>query len=126
MANFKQGHETHQIPMTLFRDNRLKVRFRIFLRLDHLFYNFQVIEALKKDNAIVRNSDTAVILLEGGDSIGFYDTDTDYLFRQESYFQYLFGVSEPGFFGVVNVKDGFTTLFAPRLPEGYFLVTRFI
>lgn len=56
--------------------------------------------------------------MQGGDSIGYYDTDTDYLFRQESYFQYLFGVSEPGFFGIINLKDNSATLFAPRLPEG--------
>lgn len=52
--------------------------------------------------------------------MGFYDTDiTIDVFRQESYFQYLFGVQEPGFYGTIRVSDGLTTLFAPRLPEEY-------
>lgn len=38
---------------------------------------------------------------------------------QESYFQYLFGVAEPDFFGVVRVSDGHTTLFAPHLSPEY-------
>lgn len=38
---------------------------------------------------------------------------------QESYFQYLFGVSEPDFFGTIRVSDGFTTLFAPHLTPEY-------
>lgn len=38
---------------------------------------------------------------------------------QESYFQYLFGVSEPDFFGIVRVSDGHTTLFAPHLSPEY-------
>jgi Xaa-Pro dipeptidase len=56
----------------------------------------------------------------GGDEVGFYDTDVLVdAFRQESYFQYLFGVQEAGFYGAIRVSDGFTTLFAPRLPDEY-------
>lgn len=32
---------------------------------------------------------------------------------------YLFGVMEPGFFGLVDVATKETTLFMPRLPEEY-------
>ena len=39
------------------------------------------------------------------------------LFRQESYFQHLFGVKEPGWVGTVEVPSGTCTLFAPELPE---------
>ena len=51
-----------------------------------------------------------------------YDTDHENLFRQESYFHYLFGVKEPGFWGSITLNaDGTTTttLFCPRLPAEY-------
>ena len=44
-----------------------------------------------------------VALLQGGDQQTRYDTDHEPVFRQESYFQYLFGVSEAGCFGVVSL-----------------------
>lgn len=39
--------------------------------------------------------------------------------QQESFFQYLFGVFEPDFYGAVRVSDGRSILFAPRLPADY-------
>ena len=36
--------------------------------------------------------------------------------RQESFFAYLFGVTEAGFYGTVDMRIGEATLFAPRLP----------
>lgn len=39
--------------------------------------------------------------------------------RQDSWFNYLFGVKEPGFYGAIRIKDGFTVLFMPKLPESY-------
>jgi len=45
------------------------------------------------------------------------DSDHELIFRQESYFQYLFGVKEPDWYGVVT-GDGEGVLFAPELgPE---------
>jgi Xaa-Pro dipeptidase len=41
------------------------------------------------------------------------------LFRQESFFQYLFGVKEPDWYGVIDVDTKRTTLFVPRLPATY-------
>lgn len=38
---------------------------------------------------------------------------------QESYFMYLFGVTEPGCYGTVDVATGSATLFVPRLPTEY-------
>ncbi|KAJ0881901.1 putative xaa-Pro dipeptidase [Helianthus annuus] len=42
------------------------------------------------------------------------------IFHQgESYFAYLFGVREPGFYGAIDVDSGKSILFAPRLPADY-------
>jgi Xaa-Pro dipeptidase len=41
------------------------------------------------------------------------------LCRQDSWFQYLFGVKEPGFFGGINVANQKAFLFIPRLPDEY-------
>lgn len=38
---------------------------------------------------------------------------------QESFFNYLFGVTEPGCYGLIYVKSGKSILFVPRLPEEY-------
>ena len=38
---------------------------------------------------------------------------------QESYFAYLFGVVEPGFFGTIDLRSGSCKLFMPRLPAAY-------
>ena len=60
-----------------------------------------------------------VILLQGGACACRNETDHEELFRQESYFHYLFGVAEGGCFGSVDVASGRSTLFVPQLPEEY-------
>ncbi|GAV68293.1 Peptidase_M24 domain-containing protein/AMP_N domain-containing protein [Cephalotus follicularis] len=60
-----------------------------------------------------------VVLLQGGDEQTRYCTDHIELFRQESYFAYLFGVIEPGFYGAIDIASGKSVLFAPRLPADY-------
>uniref|UniRef100_A0A7S4V2M7 Xaa-Pro dipeptidase n=1 Tax=Alexandrium monilatum TaxID=311494 RepID=A0A7S4V2M7_9DINO len=59
------------------------------------------------------------VLLEGGGELPVYDTDTVWDFKQESNFQWLFGVREPGCFGALDVASGEALLFVPRLPEEY-------
>nr|AKF43199.1 metallopeptidase M24 family protein [Melianthus villosus] len=59
------------------------------------------------------------VFLQGGEEKTRYCTDHTELFRQESYFAYLFGVTEPGFYGAIDISTGKSTLFAPRLPENY-------
>lgn len=61
----------------------------------------------------------AAALLQGGKELPLNDTDVNYLFRQESYFRYLFGLNEPDLFGVVEGGTGNSILFIPRLPESY-------
>ncbi|KAL5211379.1 hypothetical protein ABZP36_022226 [Zizania latifolia] len=60
-----------------------------------------------------------VRFLQGGDEQTRYCTDHLELFRQESYFAYLFGVQEPGFYGAIDIVSGQSILFAPRLPADY-------
>eukprot|EP00035_Acanthoeca_spectabilis_P022271 m.442883 g.442883 ORF g.442883 m.442883 type:complete len:535 (-) comp18873_c0_seq1:65-1669(-) len=47
------------------------------------------------------------------------DTDHEPIFRQESNFHYLFGVREPGAYGVIDVDTRRAILFMERLPEEY-------
>ena len=44
-----------------------------------------------------------------------HDTDTERVFRQESYFNWAFGVKEPEFLGAIDIDTGKTTLLMPRL-----------
>ena len=60
-----------------------------------------------------------MVYLEGGIASTRYSTDHEPIFRQESYFHYLFGVREPDVSGCVEIATGRATLFVPRLPEDY-------
>mmetsp|Transcript_19293 Transcript_19293/g.31579 ORF Transcript_19293/g.31579 Transcript_19293/m.31579 type:complete len:493 (-) Transcript_19293:366-1844(-) len=98
MASFWMGLETLRVPMSLHAENRSR-----------LLAKFHGPDVPKR----------AFIFLEGGKHLEAYDTDTEPLFQQESFFQWAFGVCEPGFFGAINTDTGVTTLFVPRLPESY-------
>ncbi|XP_031513399.1 xaa-Pro dipeptidase-like isoform X2 [Papio anubis] len=41
------------------------------------------------------------------------------LFRQESFFHWVFGVTEPGYYGVIDADTGKSALFVPRLPANH-------
>ena len=43
-----------------------------------------------------RGIENGVILIKGGEEQNQYDTDIELVFRQDSWFNYLFGVMEPG------------------------------
>ena len=91
-AAFDLGLNTFRVPMALHALNRAKLA-----------------ESLSTSHS------RCVALLQGGDQTTRYDTDHEPVFRQESYFQWLFGVAEPGCFGAVRLKDGAATLFVPDL-----------
>jgi Xaa-Pro dipeptidase len=57
-------------------------------------------------------------LLKGGSEIPVNSSDTTYTFRQESYFEYLFGYSSPDCFGAVTAA-GEAIVFIPRLPSSF-------
>ena len=57
--------------------------------------------------------------MQGGGPFNIYSTDMEGGFRQEGYFHYLFGVEEEDYFGAIDVRDGHSMLFMPRLPDSY-------
>ncbi|MQL80443.1 hypothetical protein Taro_012890 [Colocasia esculenta] len=91
-----------KVPMELHAQNREK--------LTH---------ALRQHLAASSRPTHGFVLLQGGEERTRYCSDHVELFRQESYFAYLFGVKEPGFYGAIDVSSGKSTLFAPRLPADY-------
>jgi Xaa-Pro dipeptidase len=60
----------------------------------------------------------AVAVFQGASEIPINSTDCNYLFRNDSYFHYLFGYNEPDCVGAV-FPGGYSILFIPRLPESY-------
>ncbi|XP_005862728.1 PREDICTED: xaa-Pro dipeptidase [Myotis brandtii] len=96
---FWLGNETLKVPLALFALNRQRL-----------------CERLRKNPAVQAGS---VVLLQGGEETQRYCTDTGVLFRQESFFHWAFGVTEPGCYGVINIDTGKSTLFVPRLPASH-------
>src|SRR5262249_27690569 len=95
---YSMGKETLRVPMSLHAEARRRL-----------------VERLRRQGV----SGDAIVLLQGGQQLNEYDTDRELLFMQESFFQYLFGVKEPGFYGAVEVGSGRATLFMPRLAEAW-------
>jgi len=106
---FHMGGNTPRVPFDMHRRHRERLVER--LRLDSTRC-----EGL--DSTPMRRLGT-VVLLEGGSELSVYDTDTVWDFKQESNFQWLFGVREPGCFAAISVDTGKAILFVPRLPEDY-------
>jgi Xaa-Pro dipeptidase len=71
------------------------------------------------DRLRAKGASRGVVLLEGGKTPYHYDTDRELLFRQESFFQWAFGVKEPEFYGAIEISTGRSFLFMPRLPESW-------
>uniref|UniRef100_H2ZPY0 Xaa-Pro dipeptidase n=1 Tax=Ciona savignyi TaxID=51511 RepID=H2ZPY0_CIOSA len=63
--------------------------------------------------------ENSIVLLQGGQQTQQDSTDRDITFRQESYFQWCFGVTEPDCFGTIEVASGKAVLFIPKLPKEY-------
>eukprot|EP00126_Sphaerothecum_destruens_P005174 Sdes_comp18615_c0_seq1m8787 len=93
-SKLSAGANTFQIPVCMYKENREK-----------LCASFGM--------------DRGIVFLVGGELQFKYDTDSELVFRQESFFRYLFGVVEPGWFGAVDIQSRQCTLFMPRLPAEY-------
>lgn len=96
---FQLGAHTLSIPVSLHATNRKRL-----------------CEQLKKLKGVPAG---AMVLLQGGEQSQRYCTDTDVVFRQESYFHWTFGVLEPDCFGAVEVDTARAILFFPHLPPEY-------
>lgn len=67
MATINMGPGTYAVPVSMFKENRLRV----------------IAELRKQQNV----GDNSYVLLQGGDNISLYNTDVDYIFRQVSFVQ---------------------------------------
>lgn len=85
----------------------------------HVINRQKLVKSLQQHLADSARPIQGIVLLQGGEEQNRYCTDHTELFRQESYFAYLFGVREPSFYGAVDVATGKSILFAPRLPAEY-------
>lgn len=93
--SFQMGPNTFSVSMKMHKENRDKIYHKI------------------------GQQDSCAILLQGGLQTTRYWTDHEPLFRQESYFQYLFGAKESGCYGAIDLKTNKSYLFIERLPESY-------
>jgi len=96
--SYDMGTHTLSVPMSLFATNRKRLVTEL------------------QNKSVSQNS---YVVMEGGKEQAQYSSDTEYVFRQESYFQWCFGVTEAGCQGAIEVSTGRTILFVPRLPEVY-------
>ncbi|CAO2823348.1 unnamed protein product [Amaranthus hypochondriacus] len=85
----------------------------------HVINRDKLIKSLRQHLAHSGRPIQGFVLLQGGEEKTRYCTDHAELFRQESYFAYLFGVREPGFYGAIDISTGKSILFSPRLPAEY-------
>uniref|UniRef100_W5LNZ3 Xaa-Pro dipeptidase n=1 Tax=Astyanax mexicanus TaxID=7994 RepID=W5LNZ3_ASTMX len=98
-AVYWMGKDTLQVSAALFAENRRRL-----------------CAGLKGRQGLQPKS---LVLLQGGEQKQRYCTDTDILFRQESFFHWTFGVTEADCYGAVDVDTGKSLLFVPKLPESY-------
>ncbi|XP_030649975.1 xaa-Pro dipeptidase [Chanos chanos] len=93
------GNDTLRVSAALFAENR-----------------WRFCQGLKAKSELVPKS---VVVLQGGEQKQRYCTDTDVVFRQESFFHWAFGVIEADCYGAIDVDSGKAFLFVPKLPESY-------
>nr|BAN21025.1 xaa-pro dipeptidase pepd/pepq [Riptortus pedestris] len=90
-SSYQMGNSTLEVPITLFAENRNRL-----------------LAELKKVTP------KSIVFLQGGVAINHYNTDTEYPFRQEPFFHWLFGVTEPNFYGAIDVLTEKSYLFYPK------------
>ncbi|XP_067105640.1 xaa-Pro dipeptidase [Osmerus mordax] len=93
------GKDTLRVSAALFAENRRRL-----------------CQGLRAKKGLLPKS---VVLLQGGEQKQRYCTDTDLLFRQESFFHWAFGVTEADCYAAIDVDTGKSVLFVPKLPESY-------
>ncbi|XP_012674417.2 xaa-Pro dipeptidase [Clupea harengus] len=93
------GKDTLRVSAALFAENRRRLS-----------------KALKAADGVQPKT---LVLLQGGEQQQRNCTDTDLLFRQESFFHWAFGVTEADCYGAIHADSGRSLLFIPKLPESY-------
>ncbi|KAF0685840.1 Aste57867_22315 [Aphanomyces stellatus] len=83
--------------------------------IDYVMHREHRDKLMDRMHALPSLAPSSSIVLHGGVEQSEYDTDTTRLFRQESMFQYLFGVKEPDCAGALDLTTGHSLLFVPRL-----------
>lgn len=86
----------HDIPMAMYREQRHRIGKTMSSQFDT----------------------THCAVVQAGSEVPINSSDTTYLFRQESYFEYLFGYSTPDCFGAV-LANGDGIVFIPRHPSSF-------
>ncbi|XP_077278306.1 dipeptidase C isoform X1 [Temnothorax americanus] len=99
---FWRHGETMKVSMSLFHKNRQRL-----------------VRRLQTKTGRVYPLPDFYVILQGGVEVPFNDTDINWPFRQESYFQWAFGVEEPGCYGAIELAKGTSLLFVPRLSPEY-------
>uniref|UniRef100_A0A8D2ZYE6 Xaa-Pro dipeptidase n=1 Tax=Scophthalmus maximus TaxID=52904 RepID=A0A8D2ZYE6_SCOMX len=109
MADCKNLQPRHQQPVFWLGNDTLRVSAALFAENRQ-----RLCKGLKAKDGVVPKS---VVVLQGGEQKQRYCTDTDLLFRQESFFHWAFGVTEADCYGAIDVDSGKSILFVPKLPE---------
>lgn len=76
----------------------------------------RVVERMRQTAGVAQRS---VLLFRGRLSMNRDETDHLPVLRQESTFQYLFGVREPDCLGAIDLASGRATIYVPRMPAEY-------
>lgn len=74
------------------------------------------------DEMAAKGITTGLVLLQGGEDSNQYETDIELVFRQDSWFNYLFGVKEPGMYGAISLSTKQCVLFIPNFPKEYLVI----
>ncbi|XP_077375774.1 xaa-Pro dipeptidase [Festucalex cinctus] len=96
---FWLGNDTLRVSAELFAENRRR-----------LCSGLRAVECVES---------CSIVMLQGGEQQQRHCTDTDLLFRQESFFHWAFGVTEADCYGAIEVDSGKSFLFVPKLPASY-------
>ena len=76
----------------------------------------RLVQRFKTDNPDIKEG---IIFLDGGKQTSRYSSDTDNVFRQESFFMWAFGVRDADIYGAIDVATGRSYLFVPQFPDAY-------
>uniref|UniRef100_A0AAR2K9H1 Xaa-Pro dipeptidase n=1 Tax=Pygocentrus nattereri TaxID=42514 RepID=A0AAR2K9H1_PYGNA len=102
---------TSELSDPIYYENTLRVSAALFAENRR-----RLCEGLRAKQGLQPKS---LVLLQGGEQKQRYCTDTDVVFRQESFFHWTFGVTEADCYGAVDVDTCKAFLFIPKLPESY-------